>query len=37
LSKGTFVSLAGLNHMNAFTPQLVLPHIKEFLAQVSKT
>jgi len=37
LSSGTFVSLAGLNHMSAFTPKVVLPHTKEFLAQVSKT
>jgi len=34
----TFVVLPGLNHMAAFThSDLVLPHIKEFLAQVSKT
>jgi pimeloyl-ACP methyl ester carboxylesterase len=32
-----FVSLAGLNHMSAFAPQVVLPHIKDFLARVSKT
>ena len=37
LSNGIFVSMAGLNHMNAFAPQVVLPHIKDFLARVSKT
>ncbi len=36
LPNGQFVSLAGLNHMTAFSPPVVLPHIKEFLARVSR-
>jgi pimeloyl-ACP methyl ester carboxylesterase len=37
IKKAKFISLPGLNHVTAFSrSDLVLPHIKEFLAQVSK-
>jgi pimeloyl-ACP methyl ester carboxylesterase len=38
IPQAKFVTLPGLNHVAAFThSDLVLPHIKEFLATVSKT
>jgi len=38
IKKASFIPLPGLNHVTAFSrSDLILPHIKEFLAKVSKT
>ncbi len=36
IPNGQFISLAGLNHMTAFAPQVVLPYIEEFLASATE-